>query len=105
MSHVRKERGAGADRETEASEALTATRRVGGGAQPFVHPTAVIDPGAVLGVEGRLPPQESTAELGRRTLEQSAELILKEVGHRLDNPALYKQHGWCLREGLWKTPG
>jgi creatinine amidohydrolase len=57
----------------------------------------------VTGVEGRLPPHEASAELGRRTLEQSAEQILKEVRHRLDNPKLYRQHGWCLREGLWRT--
>ncbi len=56
----------------------------------------------VTGVLGRLPPQEATAELGRRTLEESADFVLKEVGHRLENPGLYKQHGWCLREGLWK---
>jgi hypothetical protein len=41
--------------------------------------------------------------LGRRTLEESAELILKEVSHRLENPGLYKQHGWSLREGLWRA--
>jgi creatinine amidohydrolase len=59
----------------------------------------------VTGVEGRLPPQEASAELGRRTLEESTEYVLKEVRHRLENPKLYKQHGWCLREGLWKTSG
>lgn len=59
----------------------------------------------VTGVEGKLPPQEASAELGRRTLEESAEHILKEVRHRLENPKLYRQHGWCLREGLWRTPG
>jgi len=59
----------------------------------------------VTGVEGKLPPQEASAELGRRTLEESAEHILKEVRHRLENPRLYRQHGWCLREGLWRTPG
>jgi creatinine amidohydrolase len=59
----------------------------------------------VTGVEGRLPPHEASAELGRRTLEESAEHVLKEVRHRLENPKLYRQHGWCLREGLWRTPG
>jgi creatinine amidohydrolase len=59
----------------------------------------------VLGVEGRLPPQEATAELGRRTLEESAEIILKEVRHRLENPGMYRQHGWSLREGLWRGRG
>jgi len=59
----------------------------------------------VTGVDGRLAPQEASAELGRRTLEESAEYVLKEVRHRLENPKLYRQHGWCLREGLWRTPG
>ncbi len=56
----------------------------------------------LIGIMGRMPPQEATAELGRRTLEESAEAILPEVRHRLENPDLYKQHGWCLREGLWR---
>jgi creatinine amidohydrolase len=57
----------------------------------------------VLGVEGRLAPQEASAELGQRTLEESAEVILREVQHRLENPGLYRQHGWSLREGLWRA--
>jgi len=59
----------------------------------------------LTGVMGRLPPQRADAELGRRSLEESAQAILKEVRHRLARPELYKQHGWSLREGLWKNPG
>jgi creatinine amidohydrolase len=56
----------------------------------------------LTGIMGRLPPQRSEAELGRRTLEESAEAILKEVRHRLEHPELYKQHGRYLHQRLWK---
>jgi creatinine amidohydrolase len=56
----------------------------------------------VLGVAGRLPPQEASAELGWRTLEESAEIIVQEVRHRLEHPEEYRRHGGCLREGLWR---
>jgi creatinine amidohydrolase len=56
----------------------------------------------VIGIAGRLPPQEASAELGRRTLEESAEIIVREVRHRLQHPEAYRQHGGCLREGLWR---
>ncbi len=52
-----------------------------------------------------LPPQDSTAEFGRQTLEASAEVVIREVEHRLANQDLYRQHGGSLQEGLWKrTP-
>ena len=57
----------------------------------------------LVGISGKLPPQRATAELGQRTLKESAECILREVRHRVENPQLYKQHGWSLREGLWRT--
>jgi len=47
-------------------------------------------------------PQDSTAEFGRRTLEESAEVVVKEVAHRLAHQELYRQHGGSLQEGLWK---
>jgi creatinine amidohydrolase len=50
----------------------------------------------------KMLPQDSTAEFGRRTLEQSADIILKEVNHRMIHPELYRQHGGCLQEGLWR---
>jgi len=57
----------------------------------------------VPGILGKLPPQEASAELGRRTLEESAEIIVQEVRHRLQHPEQYRRHGGCLREGLWRT--
>jgi creatinine amidohydrolase len=59
----------------------------------------------VIGIIGKLSPQEASAELGRRTLEESAKIIVQEVRHRLEHPQLYKQHGGCLREGLWRNQG
>ena len=51
-----------------------------------------------------LQPQDSTAEFGRRTMEAAAEIVLKEVHHRLAHQDLYRQHGGSLQEGLWRTP-
>ena len=50
----------------------------------------------------RLAPQDATAELGRETLQASAEWVMQEVKHRLEHKDLYTQHGWSLREGLWR---
>jgi len=50
----------------------------------------------------RMAPQDATAEFGRETLEASAEIIIKEVQHRLMHPEIYWGHGQSLREGLWR---
>lgn len=50
----------------------------------------------------RMAPQDATAEFGRETLDAAAEVILKEVQHRLAHPDIYWGHGLSLREGLWK---
>lgn len=57
----------------------------------------------LVGVGGRMAPQDATAEFGRETFDRSVEYILKEVSHRLDNRELYHGHGDSLREGLWRT--
>ena len=56
----------------------------------------------VVGVAGPTPPQEATAEFGRQTLEAAAEVAVKEVEDRLQNPEKYRMHGDTLREGLWR---
>ena len=56
----------------------------------------------LTGVMGNMAPQRADAKLGRRGLEEAATAIVKEVRHRLAHPALYKQHGSSLREGLWR---
>jgi creatinine amidohydrolase len=58
--------------------------------------------GELVGIMGKMAPQDSTAEFGRRTLEESAEIIVREVGHRLAHRQRYRQHGCSLQEGLWK---
>jgi creatinine amidohydrolase len=55
----------------------------------------------LVGVGGHMDPQDSTAEFGRETLEAAADLVVKEVNHRLENPGRYRGHGRCLQEGLW----
>ncbi|MBT3272856.1 MAG: creatininase family protein [Spirochaetales bacterium] len=56
----------------------------------------------IVGAGGKMPPQDSTADFGKETLEASASLIVKEVQHRLAHPEMYKSHGSSLKEGLWK---
>jgi creatinine amidohydrolase len=56
----------------------------------------------LIGAGGRLAPQDATAEFGRETLEAAAEVAVREVEHRLASPGLYRGHGNCLREGLWR---
>jgi creatinine amidohydrolase len=73
-----------------------------------LHPQAVdlstLPPrGAPLvGIMGTMPPQDSTAELGARTLREAAEIVLQEVKHRLEHQDIYRQHGGSLQEGLWR---
>lgn len=56
----------------------------------------------LIGVNGALPPQDATAEFGAETLEASAEIVIKEVQHRLNHPDIYHKHGMSLAEGLWR---
>jgi len=57
-----------------------------------------------VGVGGAMPPQDATAEFGRQTLDAAAEVIIREVRHRLEHPELYRPHGCALLEGLWQLP-
>lgn len=56
----------------------------------------------LVGVKGTMAPQDASAEFGRRTLEESAEIIVSEVKHRLANEELYRLSGGSLQEGLWR---
>ena len=56
----------------------------------------------LVGVGGRMAPQDATAAFGRETLEAAAEVAVKEVQHRLAHPEMYRSHGCVLREGLWR---
>ena len=57
----------------------------------------------LVGVGGRIAPQDATAEFGRETLQAAAEAAVREALHRLEHPELYRGHGHGLREGLWKS--
>lgn len=57
----------------------------------------------LVGVLGRMAPQDATAEYGRETLEAAAQTVVKEVRHRLAHKSEYLSHGCSLREGLWRT--
>jgi len=50
----------------------------------------------------KMLPHDATAEFGKQTLEEAAQLVVKEVSHRLEHKDLYRQHGGSLQEGLWK---
>ena len=56
----------------------------------------------LVGVGGRMAPQDATAEFGKETLEASAEAVIREVEDRLQNRDRYMGHGQSLREGLWQ---
>jgi creatinine amidohydrolase len=56
----------------------------------------------LVGIMGAMPPQDSTAEFGARTLREAAEIVVQEVKHRLEHQDLYRQHGGSLQEGLWR---
>ena len=58
----------------------------------------------LVGIGGKMAPQDATAEYGRETLEAAAEIAVREVKHRLEHPEMYWEHGECLREGLWRNP-
>ena len=57
----------------------------------------------LVGVGGRMPPQDATADYGRETFAAAAEIAVREVSHRLAHPELYRGHGNGLREGLWRS--
>jgi creatinine amidohydrolase len=56
----------------------------------------------LTGVGGYMPPHQATAAFGQETLEAAADVVIQEVQHRLTHPDLYRAHGNCLREGLWR---
>jgi len=57
----------------------------------------------LVGAYGVMEPHDSNAEFGRKTFEESAEIIIKETHHRLQNKHIYDKHGMYLAEGLWKN--
>lgn len=56
----------------------------------------------LIGIGGAIPPQDASAEFGRETLDAAAEIVIREVHHRLANRWRYRAHGNSLSEGLWK---
>jgi len=56
----------------------------------------------LVGAGGAMAPQDASAQFGQETLEAAADVIIREVRHRLENPSMYRSHGCSLREGLWK---
>lgn len=59
----------------------------------------------LVGVGGKMAPQDATAAFGRETLEAAAEVAVREVRHRLENRELYLGHGRSLRERQWEQGG
>ena len=55
----------------------------------------------LIGVGGRMAPQDATAEFGAEILQAAADIMVQEVRHRLAHKAMYRGHGNSLREGLW----
>ena len=59
----------------------------------------------LIGVGGKMAPQDATADFGRETLDAAAEIAVREVRHRLAHQGMYRGHGNGLREGLWRSTG
>jgi creatinine amidohydrolase len=57
----------------------------------------------LVGVGGKLAPQDATEELGAKTMDEAADIAVREVRHRLDNTQAYRGHGRSLVQGLWKS--
>jgi creatinine amidohydrolase len=56
----------------------------------------------LIGVGGRMTPQDATAAFGAATFQAAADIIVREAQHRLAHKAMYRGHGNSLREGLWR---
>ena len=56
----------------------------------------------LIGVGGRMPPQDASPAFGQETMEAAAALVVREVRDRLENPRRYRGHGNGLCEGLWR---
>ena len=56
----------------------------------------------IVGAGGKLAPQDSTAKFGAETLDAAANIVVKEVQHRLNHRDKYQGHGMSMLEGLWK---
>jgi len=56
----------------------------------------------LIGAGGKMAPQDSTAEFGRKTIDAAVDVAVKEAQHRLKNKGTYMGHGKSLQEGLWK---
>jgi hypothetical protein len=56
----------------------------------------------LVGAGGRMAPQDASAAFGRETMAAAAEVAVKEVAHRLANRGMYRGHGRCLTQGLWR---
>jgi creatinine amidohydrolase len=59
----------------------------------------------LIGVGGRMAPQDATAEFGAEILRAATGVIVQEVQHRLAHRAMYRGHGNSLHEGLWRAGG
>ncbi len=57
----------------------------------------------IVGAGGKMAPQDATAEFGKKTVEATVSIAVAEVKHRLGNRQLYRGHGCCLQEGLWRN--
>ncbi len=58
----------------------------------------------IIGVGGRMAPQDASAIFGRETMDCAIDLCLKEVKHRLKNPNIYKGHGCSYLEKQYLEP-
>jgi len=56
----------------------------------------------LVGVGGKMPPQDATAAFGQETIDAAARVMVREARHRLEHDKEYRKHGRTLQEGLWR---
>ncbi|MGD0089838.1 MAG: creatininase family protein [Planctomycetota bacterium] len=57
----------------------------------------------LIGIGGSMAPQDASAAFGWETLNAAAEVVVREVQHRLAHPEMYRGCGESLKEGLWNV--
>lgn len=57
----------------------------------------------IVGVGGKMAPQDATADFGWETIEAAARIAVAEVKHRVENKDIYRKNGCSLMEGLWRN--
>lgn len=56
----------------------------------------------LVGIGGRIAPQDATAEQGWQAIGRCVELVIKETQHRLQHPDWYRNPACTMAQGHWQ---